>query len=97
MPAVIGSGGRLTQEALDIEPAKRVLEKIKGINVDYLDNRLCCFIDQLMEKLIASITTNTVITICSGYHSVVTSKLKDKPDIQVKILPEIVPESVKNK
>lgn len=87
----------LTEQALDIEPAKRVLEKINGLKVNYLDNKLCCVIEPLVEKLLASITTKTVITICSGCQRALTSKLKDKPDIQLKMLPEIVLEAIKNK
>ena len=81
----------------NFKQAKALGTKIKNLKVNYLDNRLCCFVYQLMKKLIASVTTKTVITIFSGCHSVLTGKLEDKPDIQVKMLPETVLEAIKNK
>jgi Fe-S oxidoreductase len=88
---------KITQEPVDVEAAYRVLGKIKWIKVNHVDNKLCCFIEPLMEKLVSSLTNKTLITICSGCHATMTSKLKDRDGYQVKMLPEIVMESLKKK
>lgn len=86
---------RMTTEPVDIEPAVRVLNKIDGLKVNHLDNKLCCYIPPHQEQLIPSIKTQTVVTICTGCYHNLRRKLQEKADYQVKMLPEIVLEAVR--
>jgi len=79
---------RITTEPLDVEPAARVLNKIDGLKVNHLDSSLCCFIPPHLEQLTASLTTNTVVTICTGCYNSLRKALGD--DYRVKMLPEVV-------
>ena len=79
---------RITTEPLDVEPAARVLNKIDGLKVNYLDSSLCCFIPPHLEQLTASIATNTVVTICTGCYNSLRKALGN--EYQVKMLPEVV-------
>ncbi len=79
---------RITTESLDVEPAVRVLKKIEGLKVNYLDSSLCCYIPPHLENLTTSLTTSNVVTICTGCYEKLTETLTD--NYQVKMLPEVV-------
>jgi len=87
---------RITTEPVDVEPAVRVLNRIKGLKVNYVDNNLCCYIPPHLDQLIDSLTTGTLVAICSGCYGNLVRKLQEKGDYQVKMLPEIVLEAVEN-
>jgi len=81
---------RLTTEPVDLEPAMYLLNKIEGLKVNYLDNKLCCYIPPHTEQLLASVKNKTVVNICSGCYHNLRVKLQEKGDYQVKMLPEIL-------
>ena len=83
---------RMTTEPLDVEPAVRVLNKIEGLKVNYLDNNLCCYIPPHMEQLASSLTTRNIVTICTGCYEKLNETLTD--GYQVKMLPEVVADSL---
>ncbi len=86
---------RLTSEPVDLEPAVQLLNKIEGLKINYLDNNLCCYIPPHLDQLIPSLTTSTLVTICTGCYHNLRNKLKDRGDYQVKMLPEILLEAVR--
>jgi Fe-S oxidoreductase len=88
---------RVTSEPVDVSPAVRVLNKIDGLRVNHLDTNLCCYIPPHIEQLIGGLTTKTLVNICSGCYHNLRGKLQERPDIQVKMLPEIVLEAVLGK
>jgi len=85
---------RITNEPLDIEPAVRVLNKIKGLRINHLDSKLCCYIPPHLEQLTATTKNKTVITICTGCYQNLQRSLQEKSDYKVRMLPEIVLEAV---
>jgi Fe-S oxidoreductase len=85
---------KITTKPLDHDPAERVLKKIKGLEVNHLNSSLCCYIPPQLEQLTNSLTTGDVITICTGCYSQLTKVLKEKGNYTVKILPEVVSESL---
>ena len=87
---------RITDKPVDIDPPLRLLNKIEGLKVNYLDNNLCCYIPPMLDQLADSIKSKTVVTICVGCTGNVTNKLKEKGDYQVKMLPEILLEAVRS-
>lgn len=86
---------RVTTEPVDLEPSLRLLNKIKGLKVNYLDNNHCCFIPPLLEQLVDSLTTRTLVTICVACTSNLRKKLQEKGDYQVRMLPEVLLEAVR--
>jgi Fe-S oxidoreductase len=86
---------RITAEPLDLKAAERILKKINGLKVNYLDNKLCCYIKPHLEQLAASVKTRTVVNICTACHFNLKAKLGDFDGIASKMLPEIVWESVR--
>jgi len=85
---------RITSSSLDLEPTLRVLDKIKGLKVNHLDNNQCCYIPPHLENLVQGIKSKTMITICAGCYYSLRKTLKDKGDYQFKMLPEVVWESI---
>ncbi len=85
---------RITTEPVDVEPAVRLLNKIEGLRVNYLDNNLCCFKPSHVEQLVSSLTTRTLVALCSGCYLKLRHELQEKGDYQAKMLTEIVLEAV---
>lgn len=86
---------RITTEPVDVDAAVRVLNKIQRLRVNHLDSKLCCYIQPHLEQLIGSLTTRTLITICTGCYYNLRGKLQEKGDYQVRMLPEVVLEAVR--
>jgi len=85
---------RITSISLDLEPTARILDRIESLTVNHLDQQPVLYIPPHLENLIQGIKTNTVITICTGCYYNLRRMLKDKGDYQVKMLPEVVWESI---
>jgi Fe-S oxidoreductase len=88
---------RITDKPVDIEPAVRVLKKIKGLEINYIDEKLCCNIPPHMEQIMGAIKSDSVVNICSGCYYGLTAKSTDKPGLKVEMLPEIVLDAVREK
>jgi len=87
---------RITDKPVDVEPAVRVLQKIKGLEINFIDNKLCCNIPPHMEQIANAVKSDQVINICSGCYYSLTANLAQKPGVKVKMLPEIVWEALEN-
>jgi Fe-S oxidoreductase len=87
---------RLTTEPIDVKAAMRVLQKIEGLEVNQLDDRLCCYIPTQLERLAGSLKTRDLVTICTGCHFYWERYLKEKGNYRVRMLPEIVLEAIKD-
>ena len=72
----------------------RIMDKIEGLEVNPLDGKLCCNIPPHMEQLAGSIKTDTVVNTCTGCYYALKAKLGGNPNIDVKMLPEIVWEAL---
>jgi Fe-S oxidoreductase len=88
---------RITDKPVDVEPAVRILKKIKGLDVNYIDDKLCCMIPPHTEQIDAAIKSNCVVNICSGCYYSLAGRYKDKQGMEVKMLPEIIWGAVKGK
>ncbi|MGA2159503.1 MAG: (Fe-S)-binding protein [Dehalococcoidia bacterium] len=85
---------RITDVPVDTSAAISILDKIEGLEVNPLEGKLCCNIPPHMEQLLASIKSNTVVNICTGCYYALKAKLGGDPNIEVKMLPEIVWEAM---
>ncbi len=86
---------RITSEPVGVEAAVRVLDRIEGLRVNHLDSTRCCYIPLHLEELTGSLTTRTVVTICTGCYHSLRGKLQAAGDYQVRMLPEIVLDAVR--
>jgi len=86
---------RVTTEPVDVEAAVRLLNRVQGLRVNQLDNKLCCYIPPHLEQLTGSLTTGNLITICTGCYHNLRRSLQEKGDYQVRMLPEVLLEAVR--
>jgi Fe-S oxidoreductase len=88
---------RITDKPVDVGPAVRVLKKIKGLEINYIDDKLCCNIPPHVEQIASAVNSNSVVNICTGCYYSLRAKLGGRPELEVKMLPELVWEAVKRK
>lgn len=81
---------RITSQAVDIEPARRILGKIEGIKVSETDSNLCCYVPPQMDKLTQSFATRDIVTICTGCYHNLRRSLQKNEAYRVWMLPEIL-------
>lgn len=86
---------RITDEPLDVQPAVQALNRIKGLRLNHLDSKLCCYIPPHLEQITASIKNKVVITICTGCYHNLRRVLAERGDYQVKMLPEVLLEALR--
>lgn len=86
----------MTNKPIDTNAAIRILNKIEGLRVNHLDSKLCCYIPPLMERLEASISSNSVVNLCTGCYHNLKEKLKVKDNIKVMMLAETVWQAIAN-
>ena len=87
---------KITSTSLNLEPTLKIFDRIEGLNVNYLDNNQCCYIPPHLENLVKDIKNKTVITLCTGCYYNLQRTLKEKGGYEVKMLPEVVWESIEN-
>jgi hypothetical protein len=85
---------KITTNPVDVEAAARVMGKIKGIKVNNVDNKLCCYIPPHLEQLKGALKSDTVVNICSGCYHNLKNSLAGDGSKRVKMLPEIVWEAI---
>ncbi len=85
---------RITNEPLDMEPAERLLKRMDGLKINKIDSDLCCYRQPDLEKITGALKTKNLITLCTGCYHNLKARLASKGDYQVKMLPEMLLESV---
>lgn len=84
---------RITRKVLNPQAAPGIFEKIEGLSVNYIDDRLCCTIPAQLDKITSSVQTNTLVTACTGCHYNAQERFKGGTAVRIKMLPELVMES----
>ena len=86
----------ISNVSFNSEPIRSILSKIAGLYVNTIDRKLCCFVPSQMEKIVESITTNYVITSCTGCRDKLAKEVKVKKGVDVRFLTEVMWESLRN-
>jgi len=86
---------RITEVPVDTGHAARLLARVEGLEVNHLDNTRCCYIPPHMDELAASVSSETVVTICTGCYQNVRRKLAEKGGHRVLMLPELLLEAAR--
>ena len=81
---------KLDVEPINLESSLSVLSKIDGLELNHLDNRLCCVRPNELNELDASLKTNTMINICTGCHLTMKRSSIHKDTTKFLMLPDIV-------
>ena len=80
---------RLNDRLPDLESPDNILGRIEGLELNHLDNGLCCNDPHQVESLVASIRNTTIVTICGGCAMWLKQALRDRSDCKVVMLPEV--------
>jgi hypothetical protein len=80
---------RIAEKPLDVNRAATLLNKVQGLSLNHLDTKLCCHISPHAEQLTQSLTSQTVVTICTGCYHRLREVLSRRP-CQVLMLPEVL-------
>jgi Fe-S oxidoreductase len=88
---------RITAEPLDIKSAERLLGKIDGLKINKIDTALCCYKQADLEKIVGTLKTKSLMAVCTGCYHNLKAKLQSEGDYQVKMLPEVLLESLRSK
>jgi len=81
---------RLSPTLPHLDSPLRILEQIKGLQLNHLDHELCCTRPRQAQSLAASIKNKTVITVCGGCAMSLQEALKDRGDCRVVMLSQVI-------
>ena len=84
---------RIAERPLDVEAGLRVLRRIRGLKLNELDNRLCCYVPSHLERLTGSLKTEQLVTACTGCYGNLGRTLQSGSR-RVSMLPELVLEAL---
>jgi hypothetical protein len=85
---------KLTDKPVDLDPAMRVMGKIEGLKINYLENQKCCYIPPHLDQLMDAVKTKSIVNICTGCYFNLSNRLRDPEGFKAKMLPEIVWDSL---
>lgn len=75
--------------APDLDSALQVMGRIEGLQLNHLDQRLCCTRPEERERLLDTVQNRIIITVCSGCSMYLQQALQDKGDYKVVMLPQV--------
>ena len=85
---------KITEEPLDVDPTVRLLKKIEGLKVNEVDAKLCCYIPPHLDQLGEGLSSDNLVTICTGcYHNLI-AMLQGNENLKVRMLPELLVETL---
>ncbi|MFO8009417.1 MAG: (Fe-S)-binding protein [Dehalococcoidia bacterium] len=67
----------------DLEASVNLMNRIEGLEIDYLDSSLCCLKEDELGNLAAGIKYDTIITPCGGCALYLRKALKDTDHVKV--------------
>lgn len=81
---------KITDQALDISSAQRLFKRIAGLKVNQVDSKLCCYIPPHLDQISGSLSTDTLVTVCTGCYHNLKAALQNKERQKVWMLPELI-------
>lgn len=88
---------KLNNALPDLDSATKLLSRIEGLRLNYLDSNLCCTRPQQLESLSNSVKTRVVITPCGGCASCLEQALRPKGSFRILMLPEVIWAALSNR
>jgi Fe-S oxidoreductase len=85
---------KITEEPLDVDPTVQLLNKIEGLNVNEVDAKLCCYIPPHLDQLGEGLSTDNLVTICTGCYHNLKAMLQGNENLKVRMLPELLVETL---
>ncbi len=86
----------LKLDPINLGSALSVLNKIEGLELNHLNNTLCCMRPNELNELSASARTDTIINICTGCYWSMCNSPSRSDTTKLLMLPDVVWASLQN-
>jgi len=87
----------ITPETLNVDSMEVLLQNIDQLRLNRIDDKWCCFVPKHMQVISNCIKNDIIITTCSGCMENLKKLSKEKENTKVKLLPEVVWESLQSR
>jgi len=81
---------RFSPVPMDLDSTEEVFSRLQGLEVHRIDAPKCCYKPEGAAHIAASVTTNTLVTICTGCYGQALASLQEGSGTEVLMLPELV-------
>jgi hypothetical protein len=81
---------KITEAPLADDPSAQLFEKIEGLKVSEVDNKLCCYIPPHLDQLGESLNADELVTVCTGCYHNLNAMLQSKEGYRISMLPELL-------
>jgi hypothetical protein len=85
---------KITDEPIAVDHGAKLLQKIDGLKVNGVDNKLCCYIPPHLDQLGESLTADELVAICTGCYHNLNTMLQGNENLKVTMLPELLLEAL---
>ncbi|RJP28285.1 MAG: hypothetical protein C4536_12705 [Actinobacteria bacterium] len=75
---------------MDLDSTEEVFSRLRGLEVHRIDAPQCCYKPEGAAHIAASVTTSTLVTICTGCYGQAMASLPEGGGTEVLMLPELV-------
>ena len=75
---------------MDLESTEEVFSRLQGLEVHRIDAPRCCYKPEGAAHIASSVTTSTLVTICTGCYGQALASLPAGSGTEVLMLPELV-------
>ncbi len=81
--------------AMDLKSTEDVFSRLEGLEINRIDSPKCCYKPEGAAHIAASVTTGTLVTICTGCYGQALASLPPGSGTEVLMLPELVERTLK--
>jgi len=81
---------RFSPAPMDLDSTEEVFSRLEGLEVNRIDAPQCCYKPEGAAHIAASVTTETLVTICTGCYGQALASLPPGGGTEVLMLPELV-------
>jgi len=82
--------GKLSPVPMDLKSTDSVFEKIRGLSVNRISTRECCYRPDGLDHVLNSVRSNCMVHVCTGcYFQAILNMPKDR-NVRILMLPEFI-------
>jgi len=81
---------RFSPVPMDLKSTNRVFNKMKGLEINRISAPKCCFHPEGLSHMLDSISTKTMVHVCTGCYGQAVQNLRQGSGTRVMMLPEFV-------
>lgn len=85
---------KFSPAAMDLASTNRILKKLNGLEVNRIGSPKCCYHPVGLEHMIKSVSTKTMLHICTGCYAQAIMHMPSENSVNVMMLPEFVESAI---